>query len=96
MDAGLHLVVATMIARHGELAAASAAGRARLLEACGDSDTSRYWDLVRERIEELDRFPQRRGGYFPNDDRDLVAAIRELAFGDFTPRIEPGDEPGDD
>ncbi len=96
MEAGLHLVVATMIARHGERAAANAASRARLLEACGDRDTSRYWDLVRERIEELGHSPSRRGGYYFDDDPDLVAAIRELAFGDGTPMDEPGDEPGDD
>ena len=56
MEAGIHLVVRTMIASYGVHAAASAANRARVLEACGDRDTSRYWDLVREQIDDFDRF----------------------------------------
>ena len=92
METGLHLVVATMIARHGERAAANAASRARLLEACGDRDTSRYWDLVRERIVELGRSPSRRGGYYFDDEPDPGAEVRRAAFGDGAPRDEQGDD----
>ncbi len=91
MEAGLHLVVRTMIACYGDQAAASAANRARVLEACGDRDTSRYWDLVRQRIDDFDRSPPRRGRYFSDDDPDLVAAVREAVFGDGRPRHEPDD-----
>ncbi len=91
VEAGIHLVVRTMIASYGAAAAASADNRARVLEACGDRDTSRYWDLVRERIDDFDRSPPRRGRYFSDDDPDLVAAVRDAVFGDGTPRDEPGD-----
>jgi hypothetical protein len=94
VQAGLHLVARTMIARHGARAAANAASRARLLEACGDRDTSRYWDLVREQIEELGHSAPRRAGYYFDDEPDPVAAVRQAAFGDGAPRDEPGD--GDD
>ena len=64
VEAGIHLVVRTMIASDGDHAAASAANRARVLEACGDRDKSRYWDLVREQIDDFDRSPPRRGRFF--------------------------------
>ena len=92
MEAGIHLVVRTMIASYGDQAAESAAHRARILEACGDRDTSRYWDLVRQRIDDLARMPQRRGRYFSDDDPDLIAAVREGVFGDGTQSGEPDDE----
>ncbi len=91
VEAGIHLVVRTMIARHGDHAAASAANRARVLEACGDRDTSRYWDLVREQIDEFDRSPPRRGRFFSDDESDLVAAVLEAVFGGGAPRDEPDD-----
>ena len=92
VEAGIHLVVRTMIASYGDQAAESAANRARVLEACGDRDTSRYWDLVRERIDDLDRMPPRRGRYFSDDDPDLIAAVREGVFGDRSRSGERDDE----
>ena len=91
MEAGIRLVVQMMMSRYGDQAAASAANRARVLEACGDRDTSRYWDLVRQQIDEFEQFPPRRGHYFSSDDPDLVAAIREAVFGDGAVRDEPDD-----
>lgn len=70
-----------MIAIYGKQAADNAANRARVLEACGDRDTSRYWDMVRQRIEDFDRFPPRRGRYFSDDDSPLVATVLEAVFG---------------
>lgn len=81
MEAGIPLIVRSMIARYGERAGANAAKRARALEACGDRETARYWELVRERIEDFARSSRRRGGYFSDDDADLVAAVRHAAFG---------------
>lgn len=81
MEAGIPLIVRSMIARYGERAGANAAKRARALEVCGDRETARYWELVRERIEDFGRSSRRRGGYFSDDDADLVAAVRHAAFG---------------
>ncbi len=89
MESGIHLVVRTMIAIYGTHAADNAANRARVLEACGDRDTSRYWELVRQRIEDFDRFPPRRGRYFSDDESNLVATVIEAVFGAAAPRDEP-------
>ena len=91
MEAGIHLVVRTMIASYGVHAAASAANRARVLEACGDRDTSRYWDLVREQIDDFDRSPPRRGCFFSDDESNLAAAVLEIVFGGGALRDEPDD-----
>ncbi len=91
MEAGIHLVVRTMIASYGDHAAASADNRARVLEACGDRDTSRYWDLVRERIDDFDRSSPRRGRFFSDDETDFVAAVLEVVFDGGALRDEPDD-----
>ncbi len=91
VEAGIHLVVRTMIASYGAAAAASADNRARVLEACGDRDTSRYWDLVREQIDEFDQSPPRRGRFFSDDEPNLVATVLEIVFGGAAPRDEPDD-----
>ncbi len=80
-----------MIASYGDHAAASADNRARVLEACGDRDMSRYWDLIRERIDELDRSPPRRGRFFSDDESNLVAAVLEIVSGGGALRDEPDD-----
>jgi hypothetical protein len=71
-----------MIDRYGDQASSTAESRARVLEACGDRDTSQYWDLVRQRIDDYNRLPLRRSRYFADDDPDLIAAVREGVFGD--------------
>ena len=81
-----------MIARYGDRAGANAARRARALELCGDRETARYWDLVRERIEIFARSSRRRGGYFTDDDVDLVAAVRQAAFGPGVLGAAPGED----
>jgi hypothetical protein len=85
-----------MIARYGARAAANAAKRARALEVCGDRETARYWDLVRERIENFGDSSRRRGGYFSDDDADLVAAVRQAAFGSGVLGAAPGEDGEDD
>ncbi len=91
VEAGIQLVARTMIARYGDQASASAANRARVLEACGDRDTSRYWDLVREQIDDFDRSPPRRGRFFSDGESDFVAAVLEVVFEGGAPRDEPDD-----
>ena len=81
-----------MIESYGDQASATAASRARVLEACGDRDISRYWDLVRERIDDYNRLPVRRARYFSDDDPDLIAAVREGVFGDGARSRESIDE----
>ncbi len=96
MEAGIPLIVRSMIARYGTRAAANAAKRARALEVCGDRETARYWDLVRERIENFGHSSRRRGGYFSDDDADLVAAVRQAAFGSGVLGGAPGEDDGDE
>ncbi len=91
VEAAIHLIVRSMISRYGEKASARAANRARVLEACGDRNTSRYWDLVSQGIEEFDQAPRRRSRFFADDDPDLIAAVRAGVFGDGVYRVNPED-----
>ena len=84
IDAAIPMIALALIERYGNEASAHVANRARLLETCGDRQTSRTWRLIGREIDEFETYSSRRYTRSSNEDRDsrhalLKRAVRQAA-----------------
>ena len=72
IDTAIPMIALALIERYGNEASARVANRARLLEACGDRQTSQNWILIFREINKFETYSSRRHTRSSNNEFALM------------------------